>query len=63
MATIAVPTLVAVGARDDVAGDPHKLAAMMPNAEALDIPGRDHNLAVGDRVFKSGVLAFLERRP
>ena len=32
MATIAVPTLIAVGTRDDVAGDPHKLAAMMPNA-------------------------------
>ncbi len=63
MARIAVPTLVAVGVRDDVAGDPHKLAAMMPNAEALDIPGRDHNLAVGDKVYKAGVLAFLERRP
>ncbi len=63
MAAIAVPTLVAVGTRDDVAGDPHKLAAMMPNAEALDIPGRDHNLAVGDKVYKAGVLAFLERRP
>ena len=63
MARIAVPTLVAVGTRDDVAGDPLKLAAMMPNAEALEIPGRDHNLAVGDKVYKAGVLAFLERRP
>ena len=63
MSTIAAPTLVAVGTRDDVAGDGHKLAAMMPNAEALDIPGRDHNLAVGDRTYKAGVLAFLERRP
>ena len=63
MSTIATPTLVAVGTRDDVAGDGHKLAAMMPNAEALDIPGRDHNLAVGDRTYKAGVLAFLERRP
>ncbi len=62
MATIAVPALVAVGTRDEVAGDAHKLAAMMPNAEALDIPGRDHNLAVGDKVYKGGVLAFLERR-
>ena len=62
VARIAAPTLVAVGTRDAVAGDPHKLAAMMPNAEALDIPGRDHNLAVGDKVYKAGVLAFLERR-
>ena len=62
VATIAAPTLVAVGTRDDVAGDPAKLAAMMPNAEALEIAGRDHNLAVGDRAYKAGVLAFLARR-
>ena len=41
------------GRRDTVAGDAHKLAAMMPQAEALDIPGRDHNLAVGDRAYKA----------
>jgi non-heme chloroperoxidase len=35
----------------------------MPNAVALDIPGRDHMLAVGDKVFKAGVLAFLEQVP
>jgi hypothetical protein len=32
---------------------------MMPHARALDIPGRDHMLAVGDRVFKKAVLEFL----
>jgi hypothetical protein len=31
----------------------------MRNARALDIPDRDHMLAVGDRVFKTGVLEFL----
>jgi hypothetical protein len=31
----------------------------MPNARALPIPGRDHMLAVGDKVFKAGVLEFL----
>jgi pimeloyl-ACP methyl ester carboxylesterase len=60
-ARIACPTLVAVGARDAVAGDPHRLAAILPRGEALDIPGRDHNLAVGDKVHKAGVLEFLER--
>jgi pimeloyl-ACP methyl ester carboxylesterase len=63
VARIAAPTLIAVGTRDIVAGDPHRLAAMMPHAQALDIPGRDHNLAVGDRVYKEGVLAFLAQRP
>jgi len=62
VARIAAPTLVAVGTRDAVAGDPYKLEAMMPHAEALDIPGRDHNLAVGDRAYKEGTLAFLEQR-
>ena len=46
--------LVAVGTRDIMSGDAHKLAALMPNAAALDIPGRDHNLAVGDRVLQGG---------
>jgi pimeloyl-ACP methyl ester carboxylesterase len=61
-ARITQPTLVAVGTRDAVAGDPHKLVAMLPRAEALDIEGRDHNLAVGDKAFKAGVLDFLGRR-
>jgi pimeloyl-ACP methyl ester carboxylesterase len=59
---IAAPTLVGVGTRDPIAGSAQDLAALMPNAVALDIPGRDHMLAVGDKVFKSGVLAFLEER-
>ena len=63
VARISAPTLIAIGTRDAVAGDGHKLAAMMPNAQALDIPGRDHNVAVGDKVFKASALAFLERRP
>ncbi len=51
VARIACPTLVAVGTRDEVAGDPHRLAAMLPRGEALEIPGRDHNLAVGDKGY------------
>jgi len=61
VAKIACPVLVAVGTRDDVAGDPHRLAAMFPRGEALEITGRDHNLAVGDKIYKEGALAFLAR--
>ena len=57
---IVAPTLVAVGTKDPIAGSPQKLAELMPNAVALGIPDRDHMLAVGDKVFKAGVLAFLE---
>jgi pimeloyl-ACP methyl ester carboxylesterase len=59
VAHIVQPTLVAVGTRDDIGGDPHALAALMPNATAFDIENRDHMLAVGDRSFKKAVLAFL----
>jgi len=60
---IAVPVLVAVGSEDPVAGSPEQLAALIPGARTLIIPGRDHMLAVGDRVFKTGVLEFLAQRP
>jgi len=60
---IAVPVLVAVGSKDPVAGSPEQLAALIPGARALIIPGRDHMVAVGDRAFKTGVLEFLAQRP
>jgi pimeloyl-ACP methyl ester carboxylesterase len=60
---ITVPLVVAVGSEDRIAGSPVALAALVPGAQALVIPGRDHMLAVGDRVFKSGVLEFLANRP
>ena len=59
IARIQRPVLVAVGTRDDIAGSPHKLAALMQHADVLEIPGRDHMVAVGDKVHKQGVLAFL----
>jgi pimeloyl-ACP methyl ester carboxylesterase len=59
VARISAPTLISVGTRDPIAGSAAELADLMPNARALDIPGRDHNLAVGDRVHKEGVVAFL----
>ena len=58
-----VPMLVCVGTRDPIAGSPHELAALVPGARAVDIPNRDHMLAVGDRVFKDAVLGFLAERP
>ena len=60
---IAPPLLVAVGSNDQIAGAPEPLAALIPGAQALVIPGRDHMLAVGDRVFKSAVIDFLAKRP
>jgi hypothetical protein len=63
LGSILTPALVAVGDKDDVAGDAKLLARLLPNGLSLDIPGRDHNLAVGDKVYKQGVLEFLATRP
>jgi pimeloyl-ACP methyl ester carboxylesterase len=63
VARIAAPALVAVGTKDDVAGSAQDLAALLPHGQALDIPNRDHMLSVGDKVFKSGVIDFLNTRP
>jgi len=63
VAAIRVPLLVAVGTRDAIAGSPHELAEIIPSAKVLEIPDRDHMLAVGDRVYKAGVLQFLKERP
>ena len=59
---IAVPVLIAVGTADEVAGSAHALGTIVPGSEVLDIPGRDHMRAVGDKVYKAGVLDFLSRR-
>ena len=63
VARLACPVLVATGTEDVVGGSAEELAAVIPGAEALPIPKRDHMLAVGDRVYKEGVLDFLRRRP
>jgi len=59
---IRAPVLVAVGTKDLVAGSAQALAALIPGARALDIPNRDHMLAVGDKIYKAGVIDFLNQR-
>jgi pimeloyl-ACP methyl ester carboxylesterase len=62
-ASITAPVLIAVGTRDDIAGSAAALGKIISGAQVLDIPDRDHMRAVGDRVYKAGVLDFLSRRP
>lgn len=61
--SIKAPVLIAVGTADDLASPGEALAQLIPGSQFLAIPGRDHNRAVGDPVFKQGVLDFLARRP
>ena len=62
-AGIGVPVLIAVGTKDEIAGSPPDCGQIIPGAEVLDIPNRDHMRAVGDKVYKAGVAEFLSRRP
>ena len=61
-AGIGVPVLIAVGTTDDIAGSANALGRIIPGAQVLDIPNRDHMRAVGDKVYKAGVLDFLSQR-
>lgn len=61
LAALAMPTLIALGTADTLAGPIEEISGLLPRAELLPIPGRTHMNAVGDKVFKAGVLAFLDR--
>ncbi len=60
---ITQPALVAVGTKDDIAGDPETLAGLLPRGTSFAIEGRDHMLSVGDRSFKQRVIEFLAEHP
>ena len=47
-AAINVPVLIAVGTTDEIAGSAQALGEIIPGAQVLDIPNRDHMRAVGD---------------
>jgi pimeloyl-ACP methyl ester carboxylesterase len=61
-ADIKVPVLIAVGTEDEIAGSTSELGKIIPGSKVLDIPNRDHMRAVGDKVYKTGVLEFLSQR-
>ncbi len=57
-----MPVLIAVGTADEIAGSAHALEKIIKGSQVLDIPNRDHMRAVGDKVYKTGVLEFLSQR-
>jgi pimeloyl-ACP methyl ester carboxylesterase len=61
-AEITVPVLIAVGTKDEIAGSADELGKIIPGSQVLNIPNRDHMRAVGDKVYKTGVLEFLSHR-
>lgn len=59
LSAIEHPVLVVAGDADDVAGPVAPLVALMKNASGVELPGRDHMSAVGDKGYKQAVEAFL----
>lgn len=53
------PVLVVCGANDQISGAPGPLAAVFNDGHAIEVPGRDHMSAVGDKRTKEAALEFL----
>jgi pimeloyl-ACP methyl ester carboxylesterase len=61
-ANVNIPVLVIAGARDTIAGSPIPLAASIPGARAVVVPGKNHLSVIADGFFKGAVLGFLGNR-
>lgn len=59
LAMIRCQVLVVAGSEDDVAGAVQPLVDMIPGAQGVVLPGRNHMNAVGDKGYKHAALAFL----
>jgi pimeloyl-ACP methyl ester carboxylesterase len=57
---VGAPTLVAAGARDDLAGDPQGLADQIRAAKAISLVGCDHFNAIPHGLLKAAVFDFLD---
>lgn len=58
LGTLRCPVLIVVGERDVIGGSAAKLAELIPGARGIELAGRDHMMAVGDKGFKEAVLGF-----
>jgi pimeloyl-ACP methyl ester carboxylesterase len=63
VARISAPVLVVAGTLDDIAGPIDPLVRAIPGARGLVLPGRNHMNAVGDKLYKQAVIAFLKTVP
>ena len=57
---IRAPTLIVAGSRDELAGSPDDLAAVIVGAKAVTLPGCDHFGAIPHALFKAAVFDFLD---
>lgn len=62
LAVLKTPAIVVCGGEDKVSGAPGPLAEALGNARAVTVPGRDHMLTVGDKLYKKAVLEFFSEQ-
>jgi len=62
LAQLTRPVLVVNGSEDETAGHPEPLAATFANGIAVQIAGRDHMSAVGDKHTRQAVIDFFRPR-
>ncbi|MGY3478576.1 alpha/beta fold hydrolase [Bradyrhizobium ottawaense] len=60
LSSFVAPTLVVVGGRDKLAGDPLPVAAAFASGTGAMVPGVGHAEALADPDFRKRALAFLE---
>ncbi|MGY3443032.1 alpha/beta fold hydrolase [Bradyrhizobium sp. USDA 4473] len=60
LSSIVAPTLVVVGGRDKLAGDPQPVAAAFGSGTGATVPGIGHAEALADPGFRQCALAFLQ---
>jgi pimeloyl-ACP methyl ester carboxylesterase len=60
IAAVSAPTLVAAGARDELAGDPQALSDAIGGAKAVSLMGCDHFNAIPHGLLKATVFDFLD---
>jgi pimeloyl-ACP methyl ester carboxylesterase len=60
LSSLSMPVLVVAGTRDQLAGDPQRLADAIPGAKCVSLPGCDHFSAIPHALFKAAVFDFFD---
>lgn len=60
---IRVPTMIVIGTKDTLVGDPKLLRDSIPGSELVMLEGRDHLTAPFDRHYKEAALRFFKSAP
>jgi pimeloyl-ACP methyl ester carboxylesterase len=63
LASISIPVMVVIGTNDTLVGSADELAHAIPGAELVQLEGRDHLNAVGDKRYKEAVARFFTAAP